>query len=214
MKKATITLSCDEEKLAALRLYLGQRGTQLEEEWTKALDVLYEKKSVPAGVRNFLEMRSGDTAPAPRPKRKNIPVAEEAESQTENDANAPVRRFPRQGRARIPRRRNRANLRPVCRRENRREIGRNLQKSGENASSDLVAGISVGVVNDLRRGPQRTATPTAQGILASFRLGVRKRPIFARWGQRCKVCRQHKAFHRRCGTKTAKFMPEGRSKSG
>ena len=66
MKKATITLSYDEEKLSALKLYLGQRETQVEDELTKALDALYAK-NVPAGVREFIELRSGNTEP-PAPK--------------------------------------------------------------------------------------------------------------------------------------------------
>ena len=59
MKKATITLSYDEEKLSALKLYLGQRETQVEDELTKALDTLYTK-NVPTGVREFIELRSGN----------------------------------------------------------------------------------------------------------------------------------------------------------
>ena len=66
MKKATITLSYDEEKLSVLKLYLGQRETQVEDELTKALDALYAK-NVPAGVREFIELRSGNTEP-PAPK--------------------------------------------------------------------------------------------------------------------------------------------------
>lgn len=53
MKKTTISLSYDEEKLSALKLYLGQRETQVEDELIKALDTLYAK-NVPAGVRSFL----------------------------------------------------------------------------------------------------------------------------------------------------------------
>ena len=38
MKKATITLSYDGEKLSALRLYLEQKGGTLEEELQQAVD--------------------------------------------------------------------------------------------------------------------------------------------------------------------------------
>ena len=58
MKKATITISFDEEKATATRLYLKQKNVKLEEELVKAMEVLYTK-SVPAGVRDFIEMRSG-----------------------------------------------------------------------------------------------------------------------------------------------------------
>ena len=70
MKKATITLSYDEEKLSALKLYLGQRETQVEDELTKALDALYAK-NVPAGVREFIELRSGNgESPAPKVRKQ------------------------------------------------------------------------------------------------------------------------------------------------
>ncbi len=58
MKKTTITISYDEERISALRLYLDQRGTQVEDELTKSLDTLYGK-AVPAGVREYLDLRSG-----------------------------------------------------------------------------------------------------------------------------------------------------------
>ena len=50
MKKATITISYDEEKLNALKLYLSQKGTTVEDELNKDMDTLYTK-SVPVGVR-------------------------------------------------------------------------------------------------------------------------------------------------------------------
>ena len=70
MKTATISISFDEEKLNALKLYLDQKGAKTEDELAKALDVLYTK-TVPAGVREFIDMRSGVTpkAPAQRPKK-------------------------------------------------------------------------------------------------------------------------------------------------
>ena len=66
MKKTTITLSYDEEKLSAMKMYMGQKGLQVENELTKALDTLYAK-NVPTGVREFIELRSGNTEP-PAPK--------------------------------------------------------------------------------------------------------------------------------------------------
>lgn len=66
MKKTTLTLSYDEEKLNALKIYIGQKNTQVEDELFSALDVLYQKH-VPSGVREYIDMRSG-TAPVPVPK--------------------------------------------------------------------------------------------------------------------------------------------------
>ena len=78
MKKVTISISYDDEKLNALKLYLSQKDTQVEDEMTKALDVLYTK-TVPSGVRDFIEMRSGEN-PAPKPKlpRRPKPVSSSA----------------------------------------------------------------------------------------------------------------------------------------
>ena len=71
MKTATITISFDEEKLNALKLYLDQKGAKTEDELAKALDVLYTK-TVPAGVREFIDMRSGVTPKAPAQKTKKL----------------------------------------------------------------------------------------------------------------------------------------------
>lgn len=69
MKKTTITLSYDEEKITALKLYLEQKDSTVEDEMEKALDTLYVK-TVPAGVREFIGMRSGTAAPAvPKAKK-------------------------------------------------------------------------------------------------------------------------------------------------
>ena len=64
MKTATITVSFDEEKLNALKLYLDQKGTKTEDE-------LYTK-TVPAGVREFIDMRSGVTPKAPAQRTKKV----------------------------------------------------------------------------------------------------------------------------------------------
>lgn len=59
MKKATITVNFDEEKAAALKRYLEQKGTSVETELAKSLETLFTK-SVPAGVREFIALRSGN----------------------------------------------------------------------------------------------------------------------------------------------------------
>ena len=74
MKKISVSVSYDEEKLSTLRLYLEQKGMQVE-----SLDTLYAK-NVPAGVREFLNMRSGNAEPpAPKVRRQKAepkPTAE------------------------------------------------------------------------------------------------------------------------------------------
>ena len=65
MTNTSITISFDEEKLSALKMYLSQRGVQVESELERSLETLYTK-TVPAGVREFIEMKSGNT-PKPAP---------------------------------------------------------------------------------------------------------------------------------------------------
>ena len=73
MKKTTITISFDEEKFSALKMYLAQKNMQAESELEKALETLYVK-TVPAGVREFIDMKSGTaTVPAPTPPRRPKP---------------------------------------------------------------------------------------------------------------------------------------------
>lgn len=70
MKKLTLTVSYEEEKLKALRWYLEQKGTTLEDELIKAVDTLFQK-NVPANVRNYI--CKDEDAPAvpetPKPRR-------------------------------------------------------------------------------------------------------------------------------------------------
>lgn len=73
MKKVTITVSFDEEKLNALKMYLMQKNMQAEKELEKALETLYTK-TVPVGVREFIEMKSG-TAQKPTEKSRKPKAA-------------------------------------------------------------------------------------------------------------------------------------------
>ena len=70
MKKVTITLSFDEEKLSALKLYLGQKDQTIENELVSAMESLYTK-IVPANVREFIGLRAG----VPKPAEKKKPLA-------------------------------------------------------------------------------------------------------------------------------------------
>ncbi len=86
MKKTTITIFYDEEKLNALKIYLEQREMNTENELLKSLDILYSK-NVPANVREFIELRSG-VAPAPaKEKRKQSQVRKIRSSVSEVSAN-------------------------------------------------------------------------------------------------------------------------------
>ena len=87
MKKTTFNISFDEAKAAALTLYLSQKGTTAEAELERELDVLYGK-TVPAGVRAFIDMRSGTASPSAAPKpRKPKPSKTEHTEVSEVSAN-------------------------------------------------------------------------------------------------------------------------------
>lgn len=65
MKKATITVTFDEEKLGALEFSLKKESSSVQARLEQTLGQLYER-AVPAPVREYLDSRA---APAPRPKR-------------------------------------------------------------------------------------------------------------------------------------------------
>ncbi len=73
MKNTTFNISFDEDKASALVLYLSQKGTTVETELEKALETLYTK-TVPAGVREFIDMCSGTASPLTvRTKSSSLP---------------------------------------------------------------------------------------------------------------------------------------------
>lgn len=74
MKKTNITIAFDDEKLSALKMYLGQKNTTAEKELTKALDMLY-CKTVPVGVREFIALRSNSDLPTEKKKKNVAPSA-------------------------------------------------------------------------------------------------------------------------------------------
>ena len=75
-EKATVTLTYDEERLTALRLFLAEKKTQVEDELTKTLDALYGK-IVPQPVRHYLDLRGGEI-PIPPPLKQAPGQREEA----------------------------------------------------------------------------------------------------------------------------------------
>ena len=75
-EKATVTLSYDEERLTALRLFLAEKKTQVEDELTKTLDALYGK-IVPQPVRHYIALRGGEI-PIPPPQKQTPGQREEA----------------------------------------------------------------------------------------------------------------------------------------
>lgn len=78
MKKATISLSFDEEKLSAIRMYMTKKDADLDAELLSQLDRLYEKY-VPVNVRDFITERYSEDETA---VTKNVTAAQ-------NKSNAP-----------------------------------------------------------------------------------------------------------------------------
>ena len=65
MKKATVTIAFDDEKLGALEFSLRKEHSSVQEHLEDALNALYEK-TVPEPLREYLDSKA---APAPKPKR-------------------------------------------------------------------------------------------------------------------------------------------------
>lgn len=57
MKKTSVNIMYDDEKLSAIKLYMSQRDLDFKSELEKSVDSLYSKY-VPANVREFIDMKS------------------------------------------------------------------------------------------------------------------------------------------------------------
>ena len=64
MKKYSVSFEYDEERIKALKKYLEAKNSSLEAEIFKAMDNLYHK-TVPAGVREYLDLMAG-VEPSPK----------------------------------------------------------------------------------------------------------------------------------------------------
>ena len=67
MKKATVTVSYDEDKLDALKRYSERKGIDVEDELVKSIDTLYAR-NVPPAVKEFLDMKKEPL----KPKRQEV----------------------------------------------------------------------------------------------------------------------------------------------
>lgn len=56
MKQATVTIKYDEEKLNAVKQYMGKKDADFEAELNEVLGKMYEKY-VPQAVREYIEIR-------------------------------------------------------------------------------------------------------------------------------------------------------------
>ena len=76
MKKATVTVTFDDEKLGALEFSLRKDHSSVQEHLEDALNALYEK-TVPEPLREYLDSKA---VPAPKPKRTVKPTAPKPQS--------------------------------------------------------------------------------------------------------------------------------------
>lgn len=81
MKQVNLTITFDEEKISALKRYMGKKELDLDREMTDALVKLYEKY-VPAPVREYIDENDVPAAPA-KPKRTAKPAAPKAAEEME-----------------------------------------------------------------------------------------------------------------------------------
>ena len=81
MKKINLSVSYEEEKVKALRWYLEQKGTKLEDELVKAVDTLFGK-NVPANVRNYICKDTDASAAAEVSKPRKVTTDDPVSPQT------------------------------------------------------------------------------------------------------------------------------------
>lgn len=72
MKKATVTVTFDSEKLNAVKQYMDKKDAALQGELDDFMGKLYEKY-VPAPVREYIESKQAE--PEDKPKRSVHPAA-------------------------------------------------------------------------------------------------------------------------------------------
>lgn len=81
MKKSSVTIAYDEEKLNALRLFLTQKNLDLDTELTDHLSRLFTRH-VPQNVRDYLELKDVASPeklalkPAKKPRVSTVPPSE------------------------------------------------------------------------------------------------------------------------------------------
>ena len=57
MKKASISIFYDDEKLSAVRMYMKQKDLDIKSELEKTIDGMYTRY-VPSNVREFIDMKA------------------------------------------------------------------------------------------------------------------------------------------------------------
>lgn len=70
LRKVNVTFGYDDEKLYAIKMYMGQKDLDFSEEIIKSVDGMYTKY-VPLTVRDFIDMREKNK-PSPKPKKPKV----------------------------------------------------------------------------------------------------------------------------------------------
>ena len=81
MKKATVTVTFDSEKLNAVKQYMDKKDAALQGELDDFMEKLYEKY-VPAPVREYIESKQPE--PDDKPKRPAHPAVRGANDKAES----------------------------------------------------------------------------------------------------------------------------------
>ena len=77
MKKASISIFYDDEKLSAVRMYMKQKDLDIKSELEKTIDSMYTKY-VPSNVREFVDMKA-----VQKPSRTKVMSAKSEETDEE-----------------------------------------------------------------------------------------------------------------------------------
>lgn len=86
MKKDTVTVSMDAEKLRAIKRYMSKKDADLEVELCDQLQRLYEKY-VPGSVREYIDESAGNGFAATDPAKKQ---KEKSRTSTVHDEQPPT----------------------------------------------------------------------------------------------------------------------------
>ena len=82
MKQVNLTITFDEEKLSALKRYMGKKELDLDREMTDALVKLYEKYG-PAPVREYIDESDVSAAAPNKPRRSPRAAAPKPDQEPE-----------------------------------------------------------------------------------------------------------------------------------
>lgn len=83
MKKDSITLKMEAQKLGATKRYMEKKDASIEQELGAALQKLYEKY-VPAAVREYID-ETENSMPAPKAKKQKEKTTRHSPNQSHED---------------------------------------------------------------------------------------------------------------------------------